>query len=86
MANGGTGRAHGGACVSGSGSAPAGGGVSEAGTIFLNIDAGCQKRVAGIVMQEVQRATRSSLLQCLHPAGTDADPIPQLEFDQTFEL
>ena len=52
----------------------------------MNIDAGCQKRVAGIVMQEVQRASRSSLLQCLHPAGTDADPIPQLEFDQTFEL
>ena len=51
----------------------------RSGYVILNIDAGCQKRVARNVMQEVQRATRSSLLQCLHPAGTDADPIPQLD-------
>ena len=55
---------------------------------FLNIDAGCLKRVAGIGMREVQRATRSSLWQCLHlaDAGADAEPVPDLEFDQTLGL
>ena len=61
-ANGGDGCAHGGACVSGSGS----GSVAVRQWVvvfpkrvryFLNIDAGCLKRVAGIVMREVQRAT-----------------------------
>ena len=50
------------------------------------IDAGCLNWVAGIAMREVQRATRSSMHQLLHPAGPDAEPIPELEFDQTLGL
>ena len=56
-ANGGDGRAHGGACVAGSGSAAVGGGIFEARVLLLNIDAGSLKRVAGIARREVQRAT-----------------------------
>ena len=47
------------------------------------IGAGCLNRVAGRVMREVQRATRSSMLQCLLPPAANAEPIPELEFDQT---
>ena len=57
---GGDGRAHGGACVSGSGRVAVGGGITEAPALFLNVDAGCLNRVAGIAMSEVQRATAST--------------------------
>ena len=50
------------------------------------IHSGCLNRVAGIAMREVQCATISSMHKLLHPAGTDAEPIPELEFDQTLGL
>ena len=50
------------------------------------IGAGCLNRVAGRVMREVQRATRSSMLQCLLPPAANAEPIPELEFDQSLRL
>ena len=50
---------------------------------FLNFAAGCQNRVTGIAMREVQRATSSSMHRLLHPAGAEGEPILELEFDQT---
>ena len=56
-AHGGDGGAHGGACISSSGSTAVGGGISEARALLLDRYADCLKRVAGIAMREVQCAT-----------------------------
>ena len=37
-------------------------------------------------MREVYRATSSSFMQWLHAACADAEPFPELEFDQTLGL
>lgn len=50
------------------------------------IDAGCLKRVVGSVMREVQRPTKSSMLQCLLPLAANAELISELEFDQSLRL
>lgn len=37
-------------------------------------------------MWEVQRAANSCVDRLLHPTGVDAEPVPDLEFDQVLGL
>lgn len=53
---------------------------------LLNTDAVYLNWVASIVMWEVQRAANSCVDRLLHPTGVDAEPVPDLEFDQVLGL